>query len=304
MCVCVSVEEGGKTAAYSARAPVGDRPDRWVQVGSLNVCVQYDILDTDDGAQVKKEVKKEVESIITGVLNDEKGDQDLASAASASEAAALTKDSVEKQVGLVKETYAPVAKTRPAAMVEGAIVQMEKNPNASKTPKAPHQLHDQQLASLDQKQAVPLSPQTAAINAATASSPARHPQSDIEALLRQKFKPLWLSAGEGWNGGSHDDAVQFCHSIRGKALCPYSAMCPHGPGRGVMGGRHEVELVVAGEQYAPVAGERNHWVLIGGGRGAEKKCRTHRQLEGTAPVWGLTGDRAEVKEHVMCCTVD
>ena len=39
---------------------------------------------------------------------------------------------------------------------------------------------------------------------------------DLGQILHDKFKPLWLSAKEGWNGGSHDEALQFCKNIRGK----------------------------------------------------------------------------------------
>ena len=128
---------------------------------------------------------------------------------------------------------------------------------------------------------------------------------DMAAILHEKFKPLWLSSNEGWNGGSHDDAVQFCSSIRGKQLCPYSAMCPHGPGKPVMGGRHQLTFTTTGEQYAPVMGGHNHWVYIGT-KDDERSatCMTHRQLEGSSPSWGLNSERSEVKQHIMCCTVN
>jgi hypothetical protein len=59
-------------------------------------------------------------------------------------------------------------------------------------------------------------------------------------------------------------------------------------------------------------GGDNHWVMIGSSinnsnaeeDGGSTKCMTHRQLEGRAPRWGLSGDRAEVKQHIMCCTID
>ncbi|KAL3827255.1 hypothetical protein ACHAXA_004730 [Cyclostephanos tholiformis] len=135
-------------------------------------------------------------------------------------------------------------------------------------------------------------------------------------LLREQFKPLWLSSAEGWNGGSYSDAASFCNSIRGKELCPYSVICPQGPGHAVMGGLREVEFVVDGEQYAPIAGGENHWVMVGDVRnanddgtqdedaGMSTKCMTHRQLEGKNPDWGLNGDRNDVKMHIMCCTVN
>ena len=127
---------------------------------------------------------------------------------------------------------------------------------------------------------------------------------NMTKILHTKFKPMWLTAKEGWNGGSHSDAIEFCNSIRGKRLCPYSAMCPHGPGNEVMGGRHRLEFVVNGEQYAPVLGGENHWVMVGNNGEADHKCKTHRQLEGHVPAWGLNGDNKEIKQHVMCCTVE
>jgi hypothetical protein len=131
--------------------------------------------------------------------------------------------------------------------------------------------------------------------------------------LHEQFKPLWLSSKEGWNGGSYADAVAFCNSVRGKQLCPYSVICPNGPGHAVMGGRHALEFKVEGEQYAPILGGDNHWVMVGNinstddGGTEEKdsstsKCMTHRQLEGKNPEWGLNGDKSEVKKHIMCCT--
>ena len=133
--------------------------------------------------------------------------------------------------------------------------------------------------------------------------------------LHDQFKPLWLSSKEGWNGGSYADAVAFCNSVRGKQLCPYSVICPNGPGHAVMGGRHALEFKVEGEQYAPILGGDNHWVMVGNinntsDDGTEEKdsstskCMTHRQLEGKNPSWGLNGDRIEVKKHIMCCTVN
>jgi len=126
---------------------------------------------------------------------------------------------------------------------------------------------------------------------------------DITAVLHKKFKPLWLGRKEGWDGGSHEDAVKFCESMRNKKLCPYSAMCPHGPSGVVMGGRHAVTFSVDGEQYAPVLGGENHWVQIGTMGDGTNVCKTHRQLNGHGPEWGVNKDNEELKRHVMCCTV-
>ncbi|KAL3782947.1 hypothetical protein ACHAW5_002728 [Stephanodiscus triporus] len=133
--------------------------------------------------------------------------------------------------------------------------------------------------------------------------------------LHEQFKPLWLSSAEGWKGGSYTDAVAFCNSVRGKQLCPYSVICPNGPGHAVLGGLHQLEFNVDGLQYAPILGGENHWVMVGNVNnttddGTEdkdastSKCMTYRQLEGKNPEWGLNGDMSEVKQHIMCCSID
>jgi len=136
------------------------------------------------------------------------------------------------------------------------------------------------------------------------------PESDFVGgtvgALHSRFKPLWLGEADGWSGGDHDDAAEFCAGIRGKSLCPYSAMCPNGPGGAVMGGRHQAVLAVKegeGAQYAPVMG--GSWVLIHGGGadgpGTEDVCRSYEQLNGDGSVPEV-GEGAEMR-HIMCCTV-
>ena len=127
---------------------------------------------------------------------------------------------------------------------------------------------------------------------------------DMEQLMQTQLKPLWLGEDEGWTGGSHDDAMAFCKTIRGKQLCPYSAYCPHGAGQPVMG-RHKIDFNAEGELYSPVFGNENHWVMIGQkGENSATTCMSHYQLEGSNPSWGLTTDNAELKKYVMCCTMN
>mmetsp|Transcript_11534 Transcript_11534/g.24592 ORF Transcript_11534/g.24592 Transcript_11534/m.24592 type:complete len:551 (+) Transcript_11534:238-1890(+) len=127
---------------------------------------------------------------------------------------------------------------------------------------------------------------------------------ELVKILHNKFKPLWLGPGEGWTGGSHDEAMQYCRNIRGKELCPYSAMCPLGPGRNVMAGRRPVDFSSHGEQYAPVYGEANRWVMVGQKNGdPSTTCMSHEQLERRPPSWGVNGDMADMKKYIMCCSV-
>jgi hypothetical protein len=127
---------------------------------------------------------------------------------------------------------------------------------------------------------------------------------DVEQLMQTQLKPIWVGEDEGWKGGSHQDAMEFCKTIRGKQLCPYSAYCPHGAGSQVMG-KHKRDFNAEGELYAPVFSNENHWVMIGQkGSNSATTCMSHYQLEGSNPEWGLTSEKAELKKYIMCCTMN
>mmetsp|Transcript_8066 Transcript_8066/g.18420 ORF Transcript_8066/g.18420 Transcript_8066/m.18420 type:complete len:473 (+) Transcript_8066:342-1760(+) len=127
---------------------------------------------------------------------------------------------------------------------------------------------------------------------------------DSALKLHENFKPMWLGSYEGWNGGSHDDAVEFCRSIRGKQLCPYAAMCPYGPSHNVMAGHQGVDFAAEGEQWAPVFGHGNRWVQIGVfNDDTNTRCMSYEQLKGSPPSWGFSQAKQELKQHVMCCSI-
>ena len=114
--------------------------------------------------------------------------------------------------------------------------------------------------------------------------------SEILQMVHDKFMPLWLS----WNGGAMLDAVEFCMNI-GRELCPYSIMCPNGPGQSVMDGRREEDSIEGeeGEQYAPVAIVKSGaWVMVNG----DETCTPH------PPSLSMDVSYYEMKKHIMCCT--
>ena len=121
------------------------------------------------------------------------------------------------------------------------------------------------------------------------------------------FHPMWYDSDQGWNGGSHDDAIHFCQQkegFHGKSmeLCPYAAYCPNGPSKPPLGGQIAY-FEKEGLQWAPIFGQENHWVLIGRkGTNSATTCLSHEQLEGVAAPWGLDGSMKEVKKHIMCCS--
>jgi hypothetical protein len=311
------VEEGNNT-----RSPISDYTNGWVRVGSENSCVQYTVLDPEDdiGALMKGSGMNGANAILDELIGkEEKVSQEVvneeeAPSAGVTQVSETQEESAptplqhqaEPESGLVSETYVPVhpsVKPGPSAMTEElvAIEQELEQEEAESVDTSGEQNNAEQKQEpiAEQPASQPQNP------VQESTTPAAQVQQEVNmnAILHKKFKPMWLTALDGWTSGSHDDAATFCKSVRGKQLCPYSAMCPEGPGGMVMGGRHALELRgISGVQYAPIMGKENHWVMIGD-NGDGTKCKTHRQLEGKAPEWGLNGDRKEVKQHIMCCTV-
>ena len=131
---------------------------------------------------------------------------------------------------------------------------------------------------------------------------------EFEDSIKSTFDQVWFDLDSGgWNGGSHDDGIRFCEQFNGShgkrmELCPYAAYCPEGPTFPVVGG-HLADFDGEGEQWAPVYGVSNQWVMIGKlGHNSATTCLSHVQLTGKEPPWGLDGSNKEVKQHIMCCS--
>eukprot|EP00571_Detonula_confervacea_P001621 CAMPEP_0172329010 /NCGR_PEP_ID=MMETSP1058-20130122/60654_1 /TAXON_ID=83371 /ORGANISM="Detonula confervacea, Strain CCMP 353" /LENGTH=794 /DNA_ID=CAMNT_0013046155 /DNA_START=85 /DNA_END=2470 /DNA_ORIENTATION=+ len=123
-----------------------------------------------------------------------------------------------------------------------------------------------------------------------------------EQQFARQLDTLWLDESHGWSGGSHDDAMEFCGTIGRRKLCPHTAYCPHGPSQPVIGG-HTADFNSGGEQWAPLYGDTNRWVMIGQKyENSATTCMDSYSLEGGEPYWGLSGERKEVKNHIMCCS--
>jgi len=124
-----------------------------------------------------------------------------------------------------------------------------------------------------------------------------------ETNFAKNLNLIWLDESFGWNGGSHDDAKEFCSKLGvKKRLCPYAAYCPHGPGKPVIGG-HSEDFNGGGEQWAPAElRDTNYWVMIGQKyQNSATTCMDNWELEGRVPSWGASKERADLKRHIMCC---
>ena len=83
----------------------------------------------------------------------------------------------------------------------------------------------------------------------------------------------------------------------------HSAYCPHGPSRPAIPGISQADFDKEGEQWVPVYGQQNHWVLINAeGGNLATQCLSHIQLYDEMPSWGLDESNAEHKKHIMCCS--
>jgi len=117
------------------------------------------------------------------------------------------------------------------------------------------------------------------------------------------LSPIWMDSSHGWNGGSHDEAIQFCEGFGMRDLCPYAAYCPHGPGQSVIGG-HATDFNTEGEQWAPVYGDTENWVMIGQKyENRATTCTNRQDLEGDVPDWDMSSKNADIKKYILCCSL-
>jgi len=122
----------------------------------------------------------------------------------------------------------------------------------------------------------------------------------LESMMKEIYRPTWYDKLDGWNGGSWDDANSFCNFQGGRELCSYTAYCPEGNGKSVMGGhRYDFDQ---GEQWAPAYGVSNTWIMIGRKYGnTATTCMTFRELEGGPPPTNFGDMMTNMKKHIMCC---
>lgn len=90
-------------------------------------------------------------------------------------------------------------------------------------------------------------------------------------------------------------AEQFC-SDRAGSLATLAQWCSAG-GEGadaIYGGQKE------GDQWAPVLDTTNEWVQIGE-RGDNDECKTHSEIMGYKPNWGITGASGDsIWQYILC----
>ncbi len=77
--------------------------------------------------------------------------------------------------------------------------------------------------------------------------------------------------------------------------------CPHGPGQSVIGG-HATDFNTEGEQWAPIYGTTNHWVMIGQKyQNRATTCMDSNALEWEEPDFGTSVESGSLQKYIMCC---
>jgi len=143
-------------------------------------------------------------------------------------------------------------------------------------------------------------------NGAGNSSPhaGEHSHEDHINDMKKALNPAWFSIedGIGWSGGSHTDALNFCHDID-KELCPNAAVCPNGPTHPAFENPQFTAGTGATHQWAPTVNRPNSWVLIDTlEENLSTQCMDYEQLNGNeSPQWGLDQSMQELKHHILCC---
>ena len=129
---------------------------------------------------------------------------------------------------------------------------------------------------------------------------------NVNVVIQGMMAPTWYGKSDGWNGGSHSDAVNYCeNSAGGKTLCPYVGYCPNGEGHQPFPG-HPVDFNSETVQWSPwVEGGMKGWVLVSQMyQNSATTCMSYKDLEGGTPSWdenGSSNSFAEAKKYILCC---
>ena len=108
--------------------------------------------------------------------------------------------------------------------------------------------------------------------------------------------PKWYDRSSGWEGTTHQAALQFCASVE-KVLCPYAAYCPLGPNSPIPYGGLKNERF--GSLAPAVAtGGNNMWIRVGKDEKGDGDVCTYVELEAS---WGQDKSNEEETRHIMCC---
>jgi len=123
-------------------------------------------------------------------------------------------------------------------------------------------------------------------------------------VIKATIEPTWHDSTDGWNGGSHSDAIDFCRNNGGKELCPYFGYCPNGEGYQPFPG-HTVDFNTESLQWSPWdEGTGKGWVLISQKyQNSATTCMKYSDLEGGIPPWDESSNLAEAKKYILCCSV-
>ena len=109
-------------------------------------------------------------------------------------------------------------------------------------------------------------------------------------------EPKWFDRSSGWEGTTHQAALQFCASNE-RVLCPYAAYCPLGPKSPIPYGGFKTERF--GTLAPAIAtGGKNMWIRVGKDEKGDGEVCTFVELEAS---WGQDKSNEEVTRHIMCC---
>jgi len=262
-------DEGGETWA-----PIGDAPNSWVLLSRLNSCAQYSHLHADPPSWGE-----------TGEGNEEIT-RHIACCHSLHSSAS------------VSATGAPIAAS-PSETPTATPVSASPSETPTATPVS--------ASPSETPTATPTASPSATPTASPSSPPSIPPLTEQEQAAKDFYEADWYGRGDGYQGTTYVDSLNFCQQIPGKKLCPLLAYCPSGPTNDLNGKPLYLQQpAFEGEQWAPIETTQNgddSYILVGTiSDNPTSTCHTYRHFnEGLSPQWGIDGSQPEIKEHILCC---
>ena len=269
---------GPKDEPNGSWAPISDDPNAWVQVSTENTCLTYEYVNNKNpqwgySGEDNEEITRYIYCCLTRVTTD--------SVEEASPAAAAPEPTNEPTPEPTNEpTPEPTSEPTP-------------EPTNQPTPEPTNEPTPEPTNEPTPEPTNEPTPQPTPSPSAVLELPNEQTE-ELYRAAEQAYQPLFFdqTSDPSWTGQAYLEALQFCANQDSRVPCPYTALCPAGPGSMPFGG------IKTG--FSPVINQPNSWVSVG----SDGTCQTYSDLYGSPPEWGLTGEGDSGLTQVIGCCID
>ncbi|KAL3786143.1 hypothetical protein HJC23_010717 [Cyclotella cryptica] len=270
---------GPKDEPNGSWAPISDDPNAWVQVSTVNTCLTYQYINNANpqwgySGEDNEEITRHIYCCLTELATD------FAVEASPADAPESTNEPTPEPTN--EPTPQPTSEPTPEPTSEPTpepTNEPTREPTNEPTPEPTNE---------------PTPEPTPSPSAAEVDELTTEQAKELYQAAEQAYQPLVFDkdSDPSWTGQAYLEALQFCAQQDSRVPCPYTALCPAGPGALPFGGIKN--------GFSPVINQPNSWVSVG----PEGTCQTYSDIYGSPPEWGLTGEGDPGLTQTIVCCID